>query len=93
MIEDVRRFGGFGIAAHPGSPRESLRWMAWEAPFDGLEWLNADSEWRDEPRLPIMRTLLTYALRPAESITMPSSRRFWRQLRKSEYRPAESEAE
>lgn len=68
VIEDVRRLGGFGIAAHPGSPRESLRWMAWEAPFDGLEWLNADSEWRDEPRLPIMRTLLTYALRPAESM-------------------------
>ena len=68
VIEDVRRFGGFGIAAHPGSARESLRWMAWEEPFDGLEWLNADSEWRDEPRLPIMRTLLTYAVRPPESM-------------------------
>jgi hypothetical protein len=68
VIEDVRRFGGFGIAAHPGSLRDSLRWVAWEAPFDGLEWLNADSEWRDEPRLPIVRTLLTYALRPAESM-------------------------
>ncbi|HET9702677.1 MAG TPA: CehA/McbA family metallohydrolase [Vicinamibacterales bacterium] len=68
VIEDVRRFGGFGIAAHPGSPRESLRWTAWEANFDGLEWLNADSEWRDESRLPIIRTLLTYALRPPESM-------------------------
>jgi hypothetical protein len=68
VIEDVRRFGGFGIAAHPGSPRESLRWTAWESNFDGLEWLNADSEWRDESRLPIIRTLLTYALRPPESM-------------------------
>jgi hypothetical protein len=68
VVEDVRRFGGFGIAAHPGSRRESLRWRAWEAPFDGLEWLNADSEWRDESWLPIMRTLLTYAVRPAESM-------------------------
>src|SRR3712207_7318586 len=45
---DVRRFGGFGFAAHPGSPKADLRWTDWEAPFDGLEWLNADSEWRDE---------------------------------------------
>jgi hypothetical protein len=68
VIEDVRRLGGFGIVAHPGSAREALRWSAWDAAFDGVEWLNADSEWRDEPRLPIARTLLTYALRPAESM-------------------------
>ncbi|HEX4915205.1 MAG TPA: hypothetical protein VFV51_14670, partial [Vicinamibacterales bacterium] len=29
VIADVRRLGGFGIAAHPGSPRESLRWTDW----------------------------------------------------------------
>ena len=68
VIEDVRRLGGFGIAAHPGSPRPSLRWTAWEAGFDGLEWINGDSEWRDEPRLPIARTLFTYFLRAPESM-------------------------
>ena len=68
VIEDVRRLGGFGIAAHPGSPRPSLRWTAWDAAFDGLEWINGDSEWRDEPRLPIARALLTYLFRAPESM-------------------------
>ena len=68
VIEDVRRLGGFGIAAHPGSPRPSLRWTAWEAAFDGLEWINGDSEWRDEPRLPIARALVTYLFRAPESM-------------------------
>jgi hypothetical protein len=68
VIEDVRRLGGFGFAAHPGSPRPSLSWQDWAAPIDGLEWLNADSEWRDEPRLPIARALLAYLLRAPESM-------------------------
>lgn len=68
VIEDVRRLGGFGIAAHPGSPRASLSWRDWEAAFDGLEWINADSEWRDEPRVPILRSVLTYLIRPPESM-------------------------
>lgn len=50
VVEDVARLGGVGIAAHPGSPKADLKWRAWDAPFDGLEWLNADSEWRDRPR-------------------------------------------
>ncbi len=68
MIEDVHRLGGFGFAAHPGSPRESLRWTDWSAPIDGLEWVNADSEWRDEPRLPIARALAAYLFRPAAAM-------------------------
>ena len=48
VVEDVRRLGGFGIAAHPYSSKEGLSWSDWSAPIDGLEWLNADSEWRDE---------------------------------------------
>lgn len=68
VIEDVRRLGGFGIAAHPGSPRPSLRWTAWDAAFDGLEWINGDSEWRDEPRLPVARALFTYLFRAPESM-------------------------
>ena len=68
VIEDVARLGGFGIAAHPGSPRPSLRWTDWDAAFDGLEWINGDSEWRDEPRLPIARALATYLLRAPEAM-------------------------
>jgi hypothetical protein len=69
VLEDVHRFGGFAIAAHPGSPKPALRW---EAPddvtIDGLEWLNADSEWRDEMWGSLGRGLLTYAWRPAETL-------------------------
>ncbi|MEO7133807.1 MAG: CehA/McbA family metallohydrolase, partial [Vicinamibacterales bacterium] len=68
VIEDVHRLGGFGIAAHPGSPRPSLSWQAWDTAFDGLEWINGDSEWRDEPRLPIAWALLTYLLRAPQSL-------------------------
>jgi hypothetical protein len=49
VVEDVRRLGGFGIVAHPYSSKAGLSWTDWSAPVDGLEWLNADSEWRDEP--------------------------------------------
>jgi hypothetical protein len=68
VIEDVHRLGGFGFAAHPGSPRPSLAWQDWAAPIDGLEWINADSEWRDEARLPIARALLTYLVRAPQSM-------------------------
>lgn len=68
VLEDVHRLGGIGIAAHPGSPRPSLRWTGWDAPIDGIEWLNADSEWRDELLGSLGRLLLTYAFRPAESL-------------------------
>ena len=68
VIEDVHRLGGFGFAAHPGSPRPSLAWQGWDTPIDGLEWINGDSEWRDEPRIPIARALITYLLRAPQSM-------------------------
>ena len=68
VVDDVHRLGGFGFAAHPGSPRPSLSWQDWRSPIDGLEWMNADSEWRDEPRLPIVRALVTYLIRAPESM-------------------------
>lgn len=68
VLEDVQRLGGFGFAAHPGSPRPSLSWQGWDARIDGLEWINADSEWRDELRLPIARALVTYLFRAPQSI-------------------------
>src|SRR6185503_8670831 len=46
VVEDVRRLGGFGIAAHPDSPKPQLRWREWTAPFDGIEMLNPDTSWR-----------------------------------------------
>ena len=68
VIEDVHRLGGFGFAAHPGSPRPSLSWQDWSAPIDGLEWINSDSEWRDEARLPLARALATYLFRAPQSM-------------------------
>ena len=38
------------------------------ADFDGLEWLNADSEWRDEFWGSLGRVLLTYPFRPTETL-------------------------
>src|SRR6266536_2466631 len=46
VVEDVRRLGGFGIAAHPDSPKPELRWREWTAPVDGIELLNPDTSWR-----------------------------------------------
>jgi len=68
VIEDVTRLGGFGIAAHPDSPKAELSWREWQAPFDGLEWLNADSAWRDERRSALARALISYWLRGPEVI-------------------------
>jgi hypothetical protein len=63
VIEDVARLGGMSIAAHPGSPKRQLAWTEWSAPFDGIEWLNGDSESRDESWLTHARVLLTYPFR------------------------------
>jgi len=68
VIEDIARLGGFSIAAHPGSPKPDLRWTEWSAPFDGIEWLNGDSEWRDESAASLLRSLLVYRFRPAETL-------------------------
>ncbi len=68
VVEDVARLGGFGIAAHPDSPKTSLAWTDWDAPLDGLEWLSADSEWRDETRAALVRTFFSYLYRPAPAL-------------------------
>ncbi len=74
VVEDVTRLGGFGIAAHPESPKAALRWREWDAPFDAMEWLNADSEWRDAPRVRLAHLLLEYLLRGPESLASLFSR-------------------
>jgi hypothetical protein len=68
VVDDVRRLGGVGIVAHAASPKDDLRWRAWETAFDGIEWLNADSEWRDEGGWAVARALLAYFLRKPETI-------------------------
>ena len=67
-VEDVARLGGFGIAAHPGSARRELAWTDWGLPVDGVEWLNADSEWRDESRWRLTRSVAAYPFRPAAAL-------------------------
>ena len=68
VLEDIARFGGISIVAHPTSARPSLRWTGGDAGFDGIEWLNADSEWRDEPAPVLARAAWTYWFRPAGSL-------------------------
>ena len=68
VIEDIARLGGFSIAAHPANDRADSRWSEWTAPFNGLEWVNGDSEWRDEPPAQLARMLLVYPFRPVETI-------------------------
>lgn len=67
-IEDIHRLGGMAIVTHPFSPRADLAWSAWDTPVDGMEWLNADSEWRDETPASLARAALGYWLRPAPAI-------------------------
>lgn len=68
VVDDVARLGGFGIAAHPDSPKKSLAWRDWSLPLEAFEWLNVDSEWRDEASGSLVRTLLTFPFRSSESI-------------------------
>ena len=68
VIEDVKRLDGFVIAAHPASAKPELQWTDWSLPIDGLEWVNGDSEWRDESAFSLVRTLLTYPGRGRESL-------------------------
>ena len=75
VVEDVRRLGGIGIAAHPDSPKSELRWSDWSAPVDGFELINPDTSWRvhaftrdASARGKLLLALLAYPVRPAESI-------------------------
>ena len=67
VVEDVRRLGGFGLIAHPDSPKASLRWASHARP-DGIEWINLDSEWRDESRAQLFGAGLGYLLRPGPAL-------------------------
>lgn len=75
VVEDVRRMGGFGIVAHPDSPKTELRWTDWSAPFDAVEMINPDTSWRVRAsreglggKWLLWRSLLAYPVRPVEAI-------------------------
>jgi hypothetical protein len=68
VVEDVARLGGFGVVAHPDSSKPGLQWREWTAPFDAIEWLNADSEWRDESRNRLLSAIAAYPVRAAETL-------------------------
>ncbi len=68
VIEDIRRMGGKAVIAHPDSPDPDLRWRAGNTPYDGIEWINADSEWRDESAVRLLGVAARSFMRPAESI-------------------------
>ena len=81
VVDDVKRIGGFGIVAHPDSPKPELQWKEWSAPFDAIEILNLDTAWRQRvaetswrPKAGLIARLLTYPIRPVESITSLMSR-------------------
>jgi hypothetical protein len=68
VVEDVARFGGFGVVAHGDSPKPDLTWDDWSAPVDGLEWLNLDTERRSRSTIDLAKALVGYVFRPPEAI-------------------------
>jgi len=61
--EDVHAEGGFCVVAHPF--HEKVPWLQWPIPaVDGMEVLNADSEWRDISWGKMITTLPAYWLNP-----------------------------
>jgi hypothetical protein len=68
VIDDIHRFGGRAVIAHPDSPDPGLSWRGRGLPFDGIEWINADSEWRDDPVLRLAGAAARAIVRPTETI-------------------------
>ena len=75
VVEDVRRMGGFGIVAHPDSPKPELAWQEWAAAADAVEVVNLDTAWRRDAagggvrvKWRLLQALLAYPPRPPEAI-------------------------
>jgi len=68
VVADVTRLNGLGIAAHPGSSKPELSWQNWALPFEGLEWVNGDSQWRDESPFELAKGIAYYLLRPHAAV-------------------------
>lgn len=76
VIEDIHRLGGVAVVAHPDSPSAALRWRGQGGGYDGIEWLNVDSEWRDERPLRLLASVVRSSLRSPEVIASLFSRPF-----------------
>jgi hypothetical protein len=74
VADDVRRLGGFGVAAHGDSPKSEAQWRDWHAPIDGLEWLNLDSVWREAGLARLARATITYWFRGPATLASLGSR-------------------
>ena len=87
-----RRLGGFGIVAHPDSAKPGLRWRDWDAQFDAMEWLNADTEWRDErrPQSGARAAAVSVSTRRNAGVASRSSRRDARAMGRADAAPARS---
>jgi hypothetical protein len=68
VVDDIHRLGGWAIVAHPDSLKPDLRWRSWGVPYDAVEWLNADSEWRDESSRRLAATFGRYLMRGPETL-------------------------
>jgi hypothetical protein len=68
VVDDVHRMGGAAVLAHPDSPRPGLSFRSPVQSFDGIEWLNVDSEWRDDRPLVLARAALQSMFRAPEVI-------------------------
>jgi hypothetical protein len=74
VIEDIHRLGGAAVIAHPDSPNPALRWRGQNVAADGIEWLNVDSEWRDDPPARLLATAVRSLIRGPEAIASLFSR-------------------
>ena len=74
VIEDIRRLGGAAVIAHPDSPNPALRWRGQNVAADGIEWLNVDSEWRDDRPARLVATAIRSLIRGPEAIASLFSR-------------------
>lgn len=74
VAEDVRRLGGFGVAAHGDSLKSEAQWRDWDASIDGLEWLNLDSVWREAGAGTLARAAATYWFRAPAALASLGSR-------------------
>lgn len=70
VLEDITRMGALSLVAHPVSAKPELNWTEWTEPFGGLEWLNGDTEWRDERPMQLGRALLSYPFRKPEALAL-----------------------
>ena len=68
VLDDIHRLGGVAIIAHPDSATVGLSYRGPASGFEGIEWLNLDSEWRDKSSAMLLETALHYLIRPPESV-------------------------